>query len=175
MTSQFKATQAEVYSGDLGSQKGLCNLEDRWEENLSTMPGQKVVTLSNPRKIVARQVKVTQLGMNPGEQRLDKGFYDGDSKWEDRFFDTPSQNGVPPFHKIRVIGAPDDSPAQKKQDDRLGYEVQKNLCLGSGVTSKKIAHDEQISKKLFCTDEKGKKLKKFLQKHSKILRGDLWL
>lgn len=55
----------------------------------------KVLECANSHSAVAKQVKATQAGEDPGDLKSDKGFCVWDNKWENYLSTTPGQMGVP--------------------------------------------------------------------------------
>ena len=164
VAKQAKATQAGADPGELKSDKAFYEWDDKWENYLSTIPGQTGVPLSYVIRVEdepeynPETPYVSFVDQSIGCAPLSGAAYISDRRKVHQLL----------ISHLNTVMQQWIEPVQKKQDGRLSYEALKNHCLGTGNVSRRVAHAEQIKKSLFYSDERRLNFNQFLQKLSKM-------
>ena len=164
VAKQCKATQAGAEPQELKSDKGFHEWEDRWDNYLSTIPGQNGVPLSY----------VTRLENAP-EYTPDPAY----TNFVDRSIGCAPHSGAAyindrrKVHQLLISHLSSSmqqwiEPVVKQQDGRLSMETLRTHCVGSGNVSRRVSHAEKIKRSLVYTDERRGTFNSFLQKLSKM-------
>ena len=164
VAKQAKAIQAGADPGELKSDKRFYEWDDKWENYLSTIPGQNGVPLSyvirvdNAPDYDPDTPYVSFVDQSVGCAPLSGAAYISDKR---------------KVHQLLISHLSAEmqqwiEPVQKKQDGRLSYETLKDHCLGTGNVSRRVAHAEQIKKNLVYADERRLCFNHFLQKLTKM-------
>ena len=159
-----KATQAGAEPPELKSDKGFYDWEDRWENYLSTIPGQNGVPLSyvvriedqpdyNPDPPYSNFVE-RSIGCAP----LTGSAYVNDSRKVHQLLISHLSSTMQQWIE----------PVARKQDGRLSMEALRTHCVSSGNVSRRVSHAEKIKRSLTYTDERRGTFNSFLQKLSKM-------
>ena len=164
VAKQAKATQAGADPGELKSDKGFYDWDDKWENYLSTIPGQNGVPLSYVVRVDSTPEYQPE---TPYVSFIDKSIGCAPHSGAAYISDKRKVHQLLISHLSTVMQQWIE-PVQKIQDGRVSYEALKNHCLGTGNVSRRVAHAEQMKKNLCYTDERRGNFNQFLQKLSKM-------
>ena len=161
---QSKATQTGADPGELKSDKGFYDWDEKWENYLSTIPGQNGIPLSYVTRIDSAPIHKPD---QPYESFIERTVQCAPHTGAAYVNDKRKVHQLLISHTSASMQQWFES-VSKRQDGRVSYEELRSHCIGSGNTSRRVAHAEQMKKNLVYNDERRGTFNQFLQKLSKM-------
>ena len=142
VAKEAKATQAGVDPGELKSDKGIYDWDDKWENCLSIIPEQNGVSLLRLIKLDSEPEH--QPGM-PCSTFVGKSIGCAPRSGASHIIDKRKLHQLVTSYLVLVTHHWIE-PVQKKQDDRESYASLKNHCLGTRNVSRRALHVDQMKR-----------------------------
>ena len=154
VAKEAKATQAKTDPGDLKSDTGIYDWDNKWENCISLIPGQNGVPLPHLIRLDSEPDHQPKI---PCSTFVGKSIGCAPRSGASHIIDKRKLHQLVTSYLVLVIHHWIE-PVQKKQDDRESYASLKNHCLGTRNVSRRALHVDQMKKNLSCTDERRGKV-----------------